>query len=153
MYDYNKSKKLNNGLREFITDFNGDYAVTAVFNRDVSIDGAKANIKDWYAKVSRKLYGKKWGKKDAWERLQFIAVVEHTESNLHFHFVVKLGGGRKDWKFKIFAKYLWTKFNKSGGMVVDKIATAEQNEKIGIYFTKETWKATNFGNFILSDGF
>ena len=141
------NKKLNDGVRELITGLDGDYFVTAVFNRQVGMAGAEASLQHWYNCMNRKLYGKKkWFNLAAEDRLQYVAVAENVSSNLHWHMVVKAGGKVPGWKFKMAATHYWEKYNKSGSMDVQKMMTAQDKEKVAYYVTKDTWQAVNYDN-------
>ncbi len=145
-----KKIALNGELQKFVQKFDGDYFVTAAFNREVGIRGAEKTLQYWHNCVNKKLYGNKWYELEAAERMQYIAFVEHIDSNLHWHLTVKIGGDCKSWRFKLLAKRLWEKANKSGSMRVQKLETAQDKENISYYVTKETWKLENYNNFKLS---
>ena len=105
--DFKNNKKLNDGVRELVADFDGDYFLTAVFNRNVTLAGAEKSLEHWCACLSKKLYRKKWYKRPVTERIEYIAFAEHLDSNVHWHLVLKVGKGRRAWKFRLFADYLW----------------------------------------------
>lgn len=147
---YAQNKKLNNGVRELIADFDGDYFVTAVFNRNVSLFEAGRSLEHWYNCLSAKVYTKKWYKLPASERFQYIAVPEHMLSNIHWHMVVKLCDRLKGWKFEIIAGELWKKYNTSGSMDVRALHTALDKEKVGCYVTKDAWQAPIYKNIKFS---
>ena len=144
------NKQLNDSVRDMIADFDGDYFVTAVFNREVGLEGAKKSLQLWHNQINKKLYGNKWAGADANERLQYIAVPEHIGRNIHWHMVLKKADRKRGWKFMLFAEYLWKKKNKAGSMDVQKLVTVQDKEKVGYYVTKDTWQAQNYNNIILS---
>ncbi len=143
---YTFNKRLNDELQQFIVDFDGDYFVTAVFNRETNLAGAEKRLEHWSNCVNRKLYGKKWFKLPATDRLQYIGAPEHLNSNLHWHMTLKLAGGKKDWRFAFIAPKLWQKYNQSGSMDVQKVLTAQDQITVGSYITKDTWLPSNYNS-------
>ncbi len=71
--------------------------VTLVFNRAITTKGALEALRDFHARVDRKLLGHDWCKR-AGRRTRYVAVLENVETNLHIHLLAVPADG-KWWKF------------------------------------------------------
>ena len=148
------NKQMMAAMVDFLSA-NSEYAffITANFNRDTNYTAARKAIKGWHARIDKKLLGGRWSKKPNNERTQFVAFVEHEDSNLHLHLMVRLGDGTRPWKFQLMASECWRKLIGSGTMDVRKINSPTDRERIANYITKELPQNRAIEHFILSNEF
>ena len=97
------NKRIRKAMNEMLCDMDAEYFVTANFNRDTSYAAARKALKAWYARVDKALLGGSWSRKARNERTFFIACVEHFDSNLHWHLLLRLGDGAERQRFEAVA--------------------------------------------------
>jgi len=112
--------------QQWLAETEWDYFVTLTFNpannlsekneqlvgRQWSVARAAEDLHHWHGQLDRKMLGNKWHKKIC-ERTKFIAFVEHPDSNIHWHMMLKLNCTRHD-TFIANAEAIWTKLVGSG---------------------------------------
>ena len=136
-------------MESWITDQKPSHWVTFNFNRAETKDGSIKRLKEFNARLDRKLFGRNWAKKE--DRPVWIWFMEHENSNLHWHSYVKL-----DWEhwdtFETHAEDIWTKIVEPGSL---HIALYEQRlfDKARGYATKEWTDMSRTQDFVLSSEF
>lgn len=113
--------------QDWLPETEWDYFVTLTFNpktelstgkiqrpigRQWCVKRAANDLHEWHARLDRKMLGKKWHERPI-ERTRFIAFVEHPNSNIHWHMMLKLNCTRHD-TFNSEAPKIWKKLIKSG---------------------------------------
>ncbi len=147
------SRRYRQGMNELLRDMEADYFVTANFNRDTSYEAARKALKGWHARVDKVLLGGSWSRKARAERTQFVAFVEHLESNLHWHLLLRLGEGADEQRFEQVAEGCWLRLVKSGSLDVEKIDTSADRARVANYVTKDLWRREARDGFVLSGEF
>ena len=75
-----------NGIIKLIELQDFKYFTTLVFNRDITVNGARHFLREFHARLDRKTLKSDWAKMDPiYERLFSISFIEHPLTNLHFH--------------------------------------------------------------------
>jgi len=128
-----------------------DYFITANMNRPTNWLGARRLLKDWHARVDRKLLGKNWAQKHD-KRSFFIAFYEGAETNEHWHLLLKVANEKNE-IFENIAGAHWDYLVQSGSLDVQRLATRKDAQKAGSYMTKELYKDGAIESFILSTEF
>lgn len=119
-FDYRKT------WQDWLAKTDWDYFVTLTFNPTTklsektkmligpqwSLERAAQDLHAWHGRLDRKMLGNKWHKKP-FERTRFVAFVEHPESNIHWHLMLKLNCTRHD-TFNAKAEAIWKKLVESG---------------------------------------
>ena len=148
-----QNKRIRSALREMIMEQGADYFVTAVFNSETNFGGAWNSLKDWHARIDRRLLGKHWQQKEPDERTFFWAFPEHPDSNLHYHLMVKLSDPAKRMEFEAIADTCWQGIVGSGDMKLEYLQTALDLVRTVNYSTKDQWRSDLNENYIISSMF
>ena len=121
------------------------------FNRTSTWQGAKAALKHFSAVVDRDALGPGWRKKFE-RRLFYISVLEHRQSNAHWHAAGRLP---TPWKNRCLADvaaelgHVWENVVPSGSVYLNKYS----NVGFAEYMTKEFWQHDGGENFVISTEF
>ena len=148
-----ENNRIRKAVIELLCDMNLEYFLTANFNRDTNYEAARNTLKEWHARLDRALLGGSWSRKTWNERTQFVAFAEHFDSNLHWHLLLRLGGGADAKRFEAEADQCWKKLVIGGSMDVQKLDTDEDKERTANYVTKDLWQQRAIESFVLSDEF
>lgn len=141
------------GVVELLRNFDADYFVTLNANGAKTYEGMRTALKGWHARVDKRLLGHSWSRKAAEQRTQFIACVEHMNSNIHWHVLLKLGAGADATRFEAVAEGCWRQLIDSGSACVQQLTTAADVERTARYVTKELWQQKAYEGFVLSGEF
>src|SRR5690349_3967746 len=87
---YSKRREFRDAWRSFLTEHSFDLHVTLMFNRPTTLEGARKDLKAWLARLDEHWLGRAWSRRPSEERTFAIAFVEHPESNLHLHVLVRI---------------------------------------------------------------
>ena len=83
-------EQMRAALRERLRAFPFTHFVTLATNgAEIAYPGARRLLREWDARVNRRLNGPKWVKRPD-ERLVWIAFPEKMEGNFHWHLVVEV---------------------------------------------------------------
>ncbi len=123
--------------------------MTLNFNRDTDYTAARKALKAWHARVDKALLGGSWSRKARNERTFFIACVEHLDSNIHWHVMLRLGEGADTKRFDAVAEQCWEKLVKSGSLELAHLATDLENVKRARYTVKDLWQQKAIELFVL----
>ncbi len=145
--------KLRRAVRDFSIDQNVGYFITANFNRVTNDAAARKTLKAWHAHVDKQLLGGSWSKKTSGVRTFFLAYVEHLNSNMHWHLLLRLGANADDDRFVEVAADCWQTLVRSGSMDVRKLNTDADKARAASYATKELWRDDALVRFIVSTEF
>lgn len=89
----------------------------------------------WHAKMDRKILGSKWQNKNN-QRTKFVAFLEHANSNIHWHLMVKLHEPAHD-VFEAEASAAWVSLVDSGDVLIKRTDVDEAaNETFCGYASK-----------------
>ena len=154
-------------MKTWLYQFEGNYFVTLAFNpskklpnnttkgnyNNWSIDKAVDALKHWHARLDRKLLGPDWGKELKKElRTQFIAFVEHPDSNIHWHLILKLNSPKAN-MFLEEADAIWEKLVPSGTIDIKPIRTAKDNLDFSGYCSKASRSYDPANHIVFSSNF
>ncbi len=151
--DTEKNTQIRAALRQWILDHGADLFVTANFNRDTNSEAARRNLKRWHARIDRALLGASWAKKAINQRTFFVAFVENTDSNLHYHMLLKLSDPQAKARFLDIAESAWLGLVKSGSLDIKPIETRNDLARTAAYATKQLYRSDRLEQFILSTEF
>jgi hypothetical protein len=125
------------GIQALVAQSRPTLFVTLAFNRQTSLDAARAKLEEFQCRMDRAVAGRNWDERPD-RCTTYIAVAEHVETNLHIHsaFVVPL---ERVGKFNAAALVQWPKLVESGSIVVELV-----NDPMGLgrYMAKEITPAT-----------
>ncbi len=138
-------------MRELLARKDWDYFVTANLNRQTNWQGARRLLRDWHARLDRKLLGGRWARKTE-QRTLFIAFYEGAETNEHWHMLLKATKAKNE-IFENEAARLWEGLVASGSLDIQKLATQDDALRVGGYITKELWKQDAVERFVVSTEF
>ncbi|MBC9070815.1 hypothetical protein IAI53_02460 [Thauera sp. CAU 1555] len=152
---HEERQKLKQGYSEFIERQNFTWHLTANFNRDTThVQGWKI-LKNWSARVDRRLHGRNFHRKSIDERLFFIAVPEIGGSSgyLHYHIVAKMPI-HSEACFELVAASVWEELVRTGDLFCQKIQnSAEDVSRVVSYDIKDIWKNNGLEQIIISTEF
>ncbi len=103
------NKRIKKAMNEMVRDMDAEYFVTLNFNRDTNYEAARKALRAWHARVDKALLGGSWSRKARNERTFFIACVEHLDSNIHWHVMLRLGESTTTQRFEAVAEQCWEK--------------------------------------------
>lgn len=120
------------GVEKMIVDATPDLFVTLAFNRAATLEGARANLRKFLARIARATVGPKWQKRPD-ECAKFIAVAENVDTNLHLHLVLTASVEHRR-VIKSLANEIWTDLEPAGSVDVQDV-----NDATGLarYMTKQ----------------
>ncbi len=147
------NKRIRKAMNEMVRDMDAEYFVTLNFNRDTNYEAARNALKAWHARVDKALLGGSWRRKARNERTFFIACVEHLDSNIHWHVMLRLGESADTQRFEAVAEQCWEKLVKSGSLKLRHLATDLENVKRAHYTVKDLWQQKAIEHFVLSTEF
>jgi hypothetical protein len=107
------------GLMKMIVDAEPDFFVTLVFNRDVTLEAAKADAHHLFARIDGATVGRSWFKQPAM-RASYIGLAENLDSNLHLHLAVRVHPNHHA-IFEATARAVWPGCVRSGSIDVQAI--------------------------------
>ena len=137
-------------MNEMLRDMGAEYFVTLNFNRDTNYEAARKALKAWHAFVDKALLGGSWSRKARNERTFFIACVEHLDSNIHWHVMLRLCEGANTQRFEAVAEQCWEKLVKSGSLKMWHLETDLEEAR---YTVKDLWRQKAIELFVLSTEF
>lgn len=147
---YTDKNEYTRNMKNLVSQLDGNYFVTLTFNpsktlpsstsrgnyNNWSVDKAVDALKHWHARLDRKLLGPDWRKSTKNEmRSEFIAFVEHPNSNIHWHLILKLHSPNEN-VFLTEAEAIWEKLVPSGTVDIKPIRTSEDNLDFSGYCSK-----------------
>ncbi len=135
-------------MREFLADTHFTHFITLALNDPMaSVGRARRLLRDWDARMNRKLLGKRWHRKPD-ERMNWIAFLESPRDNPHWHLLVQLLDGQeaayeatRGETFSSRARVIWRELSRSGTFDCQCI----EDGGVKTYVTKqlrnpETWE-------------
>lgn len=149
---YSKNKQIQNELGLWLIKGNYSLFGTIVLNRQIKPETFRRKLYEYHGRLDRKLLGSKYHKKPITWRTRFVALLEHLDTNLHAHMLIK-PARNKQFRCQMQSPYIWEEICPGGDLKIDYINSKESLIKICRYSTKECWNERNFGKFIISDEF
>lgn len=152
---YAESRQIRRALVRLSLHLNPSHFLTPALNRTERPDVAARMLKELYAAIDRKLFGKNFYKLNSIQRTISINFPEHMESNYHFHSFIHVPKSKRV-KFQFYSKYFeaaWRDISKSGNLKIIPIYTLKDACRAVNYSLKENFKFQNYENFIVSSEF
>lgn len=149
---YEQNKQMQLAWQQMMCAPDANYFVTLAFNKPISHSMAKKLLGHWQAHVDKRRLGKKWARKGLDERLSFLAVPEHVDSNYHYHLVATVPTECD--VFEAWATAEWEKVTRGvGTLEFERITTHEDRIRVASYSTKDAWKSNRNENIVISTEF
>lgn len=126
--------------------------ITFNFNGPTSLASGRNALKNFHARLDRKLLGRNFNKLPADDRSLFFAFPEHVESNLHYHALLRC----PDMRLSVFGLGgIWERLVPAGDVHIIKMEdkAPEDLERVARYISKEAWKPSAYDGFIISTEF
>ena len=138
---YNNEYAIQTG--KWLAETDWDFFVTLATNKssdslnnDSLVSWANRMLHLWHAKIDRSFLGPKWQNKQD-QRIQFVAFLEHANSNIHWHLMVKFDEPTHD-IFKAEASAAWASIVPSGDVVTKRTDVDETaNDTFCGYVSKD----------------
>ena len=130
---YSERKRVKAAYMSFLEQFEADCFVTLVTNDDGTIEGMRALIRNFLARVDRKMLGNAWLERPRDERTDGVFFIEHVSSNIHAHGLVRMAKNDKV-NVQNHCQNVWGKLCPSGSVLIE---TPDSERKVAFYITKE----------------
>ena len=144
-----KNIKMRQALFEWLEQGDFNFFGTANFNRQTTVAGATKSLNEWKRLVDRKILRRRVKDAPASDRLFFVAVPEHPNTNLHYHLL--LHAPVNPLKTQRIATKYWQLVVPSGDLWMPAIGDADDISRIAFYAVKDCWKGFGIDDFIVSD--
>lgn len=118
---------------EMCQRLNLQYFVTLATNRSGTVDGIRRQARDYCARIDRKLLGHMWHKHPAEARTDGLFFVEHVNSNIHLHGLLRFPTGNEE-GLRMTSALIWQKICPSGSVTLTHIRSLPDAVR---YCTKE----------------
>jgi len=142
------NNKMRKALQGWLAQGDFNFAATANFNRTTSLHAAGNMLATWQRNVDRGVLGRGWKKKPATDRIFFVAIPEHLNSNLHFHMLLRAPINPIKAQQKAAAE--WRFLVPSGGMWISALNDIGDLSRVATYATKDLWNGIGIEGFIVS---
>ena len=86
---YHAAKQLQNAYQDWLPSLEADLFITLNFNRPVTIQGARSQLKEFVGRFDRSLLGRKYLKTPSSQRTSGSAAIENPDRNTHFHLLLR----------------------------------------------------------------
>jgi len=144
-----KNIKIRQALVEWLEQADFNFFGTANFNCQTTVAGATKLFNEWARLVDRKILRRRVKDAPASDRLFFVAVPEHPNSNLHYHLLLRTPVNPLKAQ-RIATKY-WRLVVPPGELWMPAIGNADDKSRIANYATKDCWNGFGIEDFIVSD--
>ena len=120
------------GVEKMIVDATPDLFVTLAFNRAATLDGARASLRKFLARIARATVGPKWQKRQE-QCAKSIAIAENVDTNLHLHLALTVPLEHR-LAVKSLSAAIWCDLEPAGSVDVQDVSDA-----VGLanYMTKQ----------------
>ena len=89
-------RKYRTAAQRWLAEMDVNFFATLTFRQNVGLLGARKNIEHWLACLDRHYLGRQWWKRPSAERTIGIGLAENVESNLHYHWLLRLPESAKN---------------------------------------------------------
>lgn len=143
--------KMCDALEKHLIKQRFDYSITAVFNKERSIDFLKQKVGEWHNRMDRLIVGSKHTNKPNTRRIFFVGAIEHPDTNIHAHLMLRLPDYNGHMLFKNFANAMWKDINGDAANIkLRRVRNQRGKVRAVEYMTKDMWQREAFNNFIIS---
>ena len=139
-------KQLQHALRDQIIALNPQIMVTFNYKRRVTFDQMENQVRHFANVVQDKVLGRRWNCFSAPERLAFIGVAEHLDTNPHVHAAVNGQASLLDFLQSEEAEMRWRRIHERCGQL--HVGTKSNPPAIAAYMTKELYRANSLDRAI-----
>ncbi|MFN4895006.1 MAG: hypothetical protein ACK5HO_04415 [Pseudomonadota bacterium] len=151
-HSYTERKELQAALRSFLVNLDLPLFVTLAFNKSLSIAKAQKLLNEFHYQIQKSLWGKKFYRIPAEQRIFFIAFPEHIDSNIHYHLMLKVPP-RYRVLFQIHAQNALSRVLESADLKIEEPQSPEDVIKTKFYSTKDLFNELNYEHFVISTQF
>ena len=120
------------------------YFVTATFNDERPVASAHRALDRWHKYIDRKVVGSAHTKKPLSERVFFVAMFEHLDTNIHAHMMLRLPELSKFKRFTDHAENEWRKIVSSGDIDLKAFWFPTGNIAASMYAGKDLHNPENY---------
>lgn len=141
---------------KFLAGFGSTHAITLAWNRDVSPERARADIRDLLHRVDRKMLGPNFHRFAHELRTRAVFVLESVGYNLHAHSLWRFGGGnllRFNRMFPAQRGGVWNNIVGSGSYDIDMVNLYGGDAEFTGYILKGQHPNSPSNEIIFSDEF
>lgn len=150
---YEKAKALQEALGELVLSIKPNMFVTLKPNDpEITKYRIRKLLRYYHACIDRKCLGRKYYNAPLTQRSLSIAFVEHINSEIHYHLMVRVQP-RFIVLLEFYGEKIWKEICPSGTSKLCKISTQFDLGRISAYVRKETFKAENYENFVITTEF
>lgn len=151
-HSYTERKELQAALRSFLVSLDLPLFVTVTFNKSLSIAKAQKLLNEFHYEIQKSLWGKKFYRIPAEQRIFFIAFPEHIDSNIHYHLMLKVPP-RYRVLFQIHAQHALSRVLESADIKIYEPKSPEDVIETKFYSTKDLFNELNYEHFVISTQF
>jgi len=151
-HSYTERKELQAALRSFLVNLDLPLFVTVTFNKSLSIAKAQKLLNEFHYEIQKSLWGKKFYRIPAEQRIFFIAFPEHIDSNIHYHLMLKVPP-RYRVLFQIHAQKALSRVLESADVKFKEPQSPADVIKTKFYSTKDLFNELNYEHFVISTQF
>lgn len=150
-------RRWKSAMADWLDDMRFTHAITLVWNRNVGLDRARADLKLLMHNVDRKLLGSRFNKVPSAFRTKAVFVFEgHRSNHVHVHSLWKAPQGRWFSLGKMFPRNrggIWNKIVESGSYDVEACSLLGGNAEITGYALKQQHRYSDPELMVWSDEF
>ena len=151
-HSYTECKELQAALRSFLVNLDLPLFVTLAFNKSLSVAKAQKLLNEFHYEIQKSLWGKKFYRIPAEQRIFFIAFPEHIDTNIHYHLMLKVPP-RYRVLFQIHAQNALSRVLESADLKIEEPQSPEDVIKTKFYSTKDLFNERNYEHFVISTQF
>lgn len=151
-HSYTERKELQAALRSFLVNLDLPLFVTVTFNKSLSIAKAQKLLNEFHYEIQKSLWGKKFYRIPAEQRIFFIAFPEHIQTNIHYHLMLRVPREYQE-RFKSSAQKALSRVLASADLQIDEPPSITDVTKTKFYSTKEISNELNYEHFVISTQF
>lgn len=133
-YSYNERKQLKEAYMDLMDDFQPNSFITLATNGDGTIEGMRDLVKDFLARLDRKILGNAWLERPIHERTDGVFIIEHVTSNIHAHGLVRLAKN-DNVDVEAHCKSVWGKLCPGGSVLMEPPSSTHA---VARYISKES---------------
>jgi len=140
-------KQLQSALRDHIITLNPQIMVTFNYQRRVTFDQMENHVRHFGNVVQDKVLGRSWNRFAEAERLAFIGVAEHLDTNPHVHAAVSGQELLIEFLQGAEAESRWRRIDERCGQL--HVGTEHNPPAIAAYMTKDLYRTNSLDRTIL----
>jgi hypothetical protein len=151
-HSYTERKELQAALRSFLVNLDLPLFVTLAFNKSLSIAKAQKLLNELHYEIQKSLWGKKFYRIPAEQRIFFISFPEHIQTNIHYHIMLRVPREYQE-RFESSAQKALSRVLASADLRIHEPSSTTDAIKAKFYSTKEILNELNYEHFVISTQF